>query len=144
MSIKLTWDDLLIQNLPPVEVRTWLAEWTWLVSGDVSPVFMTKFGSWFLRRRDGSIEFLNVLEGTLTTVATSEQEFLAMVNRQDWQEENLLSLMIFHLHEEGKIPGPTECYAFAPHPLLTGKIAQDQVMILGIHVWQSICSQTCR
>jgi hypothetical protein len=144
MAIKLTWDDLLIQHFPPDQVRQWLDQWTWLVTGDVRPIAMSKFGSWFLERRDGCVAKLDVLEGTMTTIAKSVDEFRAQVNDQAWQEEHLLSLLVYQLHEAGKIPGPNECYAFAPHPAFTGRLDREQVMILSIVVWQSICAQTLR
>ena len=61
MSLKLTWDDLLIQNLAEVDARTWLGYWSPWVTGRVAPVFMSKFGDWFLRRPDGGTDELSVI-----------------------------------------------------------------------------------
>jgi hypothetical protein len=64
------------------------------------------------------------------------------MNRQDWQEDHLLSLQVYDLHKRGMVPTEGQCYGFAPHPILAGKIDIDQVMILSIPVWQTICAQT--
>ena len=48
MPLLLTWDDLLIQNLKPAETRAWLANWSGWFEGEVKPIFMSKFGDWFL------------------------------------------------------------------------------------------------
>jgi hypothetical protein len=141
MSIKLTWDDLLIQNISEADAQAWLANWTGIIEGEVYPVFMSKFGDWFLRRRDGSTDELSVIEGTCSKIAQTPEEFDALVNQPEWQEVHLLSLQVFQLHERGVIPGPGQCYAFAPHPILTGQINIDQAMVMDIGVWQSICSQ---
>lgn len=140
MPVKLTWDDLLIQSIPPGEAARCLGMWGDFVHGRVTPIFMSKFGDWFLRRPDGSTVELSVLEGTVETVARTPEEFGNLVNMQDWQELHLLSLQIYDLHERGIIPGSGQCYAFAPHPAFVGKIDLRTAMIMDISVWQSICA----
>jgi len=115
--------------------------WDHLVHGRVAPVFMSKFGDWFLRRPDGGTVMLSVLEGTVVTIAGTPEEFSACVNTQDWQELHLLSLQVHELHQRGLVPGPGQCFGFAPHPVFTGKINVSTAMVMDIPVWQSICSQ---
>jgi hypothetical protein len=67
---------------------------------------------------------------------------LALVNSQEWQEDHLLSLLIYQLHERQTIPTDGQCYGFVPHPLLSGCIDINQVMIMGIGAWQAICAAT--
>ncbi len=85
---------------------------------------------------------LDVLEGTVKTVANTPGEFRLLVNDQTWQEENLLSPLVLRLHEGGMILGKHQCYAVAPHPLLVGKTEPEFIMVMDLSVWQSICSQT--
>ncbi|MBE7463853.1 MAG: DUF1851 domain-containing protein [Planctomycetes bacterium] len=141
MSTKLTWDDLLIQSLSESDARTWLGYWSGMVGGRVAPVFMSKFGDWFLRRPDGGTDELSVIEGTYSQVASTPKEFVSFVNTQSWQEQHLLSYQVAQLHERGIIPQPGQCYAFAPHPALLGRIDVERVMLMDIGVWQSICAQ---
>jgi hypothetical protein len=140
--MKLTWADLLIQNIPLEDVLKWIEPWAPLVSGQFALVFMSKFGNWFLRRRDGTTDELSVIDGTLQRVANNDQEFAACVNRIEWQEEHLLSFHVLKLHERGLIPGPGECYAFAPHPVFTGRIELSHAHVTSIPVWQSIAAQS--
>jgi hypothetical protein len=141
MPSKLTWDDLLIQNISPADGRTWLGYWSSLVGGRVAPVFMSKFGDWFLRRPDGGTDELSVIEGTYAPVASTPEDFNALVNTQAWQEEHLLSFQVAQLHERGIVPGAGQCYAFAPHPAFLGRIDVDRVTLMDIAVWQHICAQ---
>ncbi len=141
MPHNLTWDDLLIQKLSESDVRTWLGYWSGMTSGKVAPVFMSKFGDWFLRRPDGSTDELSVIEGTYSAVASTPEDFTRLVNTLEWQEEHLLSIQVAQLHERGIIPQAGQCYAFAPHPMLTGRIDIEQVMLMDIGAWQSICAQ---
>src|SRR6266576_5184488 len=110
MPLKLTWDDLLIQNITPEEAERWLGDWRFMVAGRVAPVSMSRFGDWLLRRPDGSTDELSVIEGTLTSVARTTEEFTAHISAQEWQEHHLLSYQVYQLHERGIIPGPRQCY----------------------------------
>lgn len=139
--MRLDWSDIIIDDFTQEETESWLSEWDWLLSESVSPIFMTKFGDWFLQTRSGSVLLLDVLEGGISEIAETTQEFRALVNTPEFQEHRLLSLNIFNLHTDGKIPGPKQCYALAPHPALSGKVDTDSAIIMDITVWQSICSQ---
>ena len=141
MPNKLTWDDLVIQKFSASDAQTWLSYWSGTVSGRIAPVFMSKFGDWILRRSDGGTDELSVIEGTYSSVASTPEEFNALVNTQPWPETHLLSLQVAKLHERGLVPPAGHCYGFAPHPALVGKIDVDSVMILEIGVWQNICAQ---
>jgi hypothetical protein len=139
---QLAWSDLIIEPVTPDDAKVWLANWSRWVQGRVSPLFMSKFGDWFLRTMDGGTHELSVIEGTYKKIASSPEEFTKLVNSQDWQEEHLLSYHVLQLHERGLVPTPKQCYGFAPHPALLGNIQLDQVMIFEIGAWQYICAQT--
>ena len=94
---------------------------------------------------------LDVLTGTIERMADSYEAFLAEVNQQWWQETYLLSELVFKLHEAGKVAGPGQCYALAPHPMLGSPNPMlDQpvdprfIMVMDIGVWQSLCAQAVR
>jgi|SRR6185369_10371755 len=142
MPLQLTWDDLLIQNIGEPDTRTWLGYWSDRVNGNIAPVFMSKFGDWFLRRPNGSTDKLSVIEGTDSTIATTPEELSALVNTPPWQEEDLLSLQVRQLHDRGMIPNQGQCYAFAPHPVWSGRIDVEHVLAMDIGVWQHICAET--
>ncbi len=144
----LTWTDLLIEDISPEDFRLWIGKWGWLIDGRLAPAFMNKFGSWFLRRPEGHVEMLDVFTGTVERVADSYEDFIAQVNERWWQEFYLLSELVHRLHLAGKVPGPRQCYALAPHPALGGPnpmrnqaVDAQFVMVMDIGVWQSLCSQ---
>jgi hypothetical protein len=142
MDIQLTWDDLIIQNLTPESSERWLSNWSSFVEGQVGPMYMSKFGDWFLRHPDGSTSELSVLEGTFSRIADTADGFDVLANTKEWQEEHLLSLLVSRLHERGMIPAEGQCYGFAPHPIISGKIDIETVMVMPIGAWQSICAET--
>jgi hypothetical protein len=144
----LKWPDLIIEEIDPDQFRDWISPWQGLIAGRIAPIFMNKFGSWFLRRPEGHVEMLDVLTGALTSVADNNDIFLQNVNEQWWQEAYLFSELVYQLHEAGKAPGPGQCYALCPHPALGGPnpgksdaVDQRFVMIMNIGIWQSLCAQ---
>ena len=145
---KLTWDDLLIQSADPTELAECLEPWSFLVQGEVAPIFLNRFGSWFLRRRDGTIAMLDVLDGSVEQVATNFDEFSALVNTSEWQEQFLLSFAVFHLHEAGIVATGSQCYAIphpgigGPNPTLGAPPNPKFTMLADLKVWQSICRQS--
>jgi hypothetical protein len=82
MSFKLTWDDLLIQKISESDVSTWLGYWPGRFTVRVAPVFMSKFGDWFLRLPDGGTDEFSVIEGTYSSVASKPEESSSLVNTQ--------------------------------------------------------------
>lgn len=139
---KLTWEDLIIQDIAESEAIEWLEPWKPQLDGPCYPVFMSRFGDWFLRRQDGSTIELSVIEGTLERIAESPEQFAAMVNDPTWQEEHLLSFLVHDLYERGMMPFDKQCYGFAPHPTLSGRIDISDVTIFDISTWQSLCADT--
>jgi hypothetical protein len=149
LGLKLTWSDLIIDGLPSDELAALLAPWSFVLQDRVAPIFLNKFGSWFLQRPSGCVDVLDVLTASIETVAPSHDAFVARVNERNWQEEYLLSRLVYDLHHAGKIPGPKECYALAPHPALGGPNPQlgelvqlDHITVMSLRLWQSLCRQS--
>jgi hypothetical protein len=148
--VRLTWADLLIEDISPADFERWLLPWSAVLGGGrVAPAFMSKFGTWFLRRPEGHVEMLDVFTGAVVRVADTYDGFVAEVNDRSWQEVHLLSELVFRLHQEDKVAGPGQCYALAPHPALGGPnpLAGDPVdtrfvLVIDTGVWQHLCVQS--
>lgn len=146
--MRLTWDDLIIEAITPEQFRRWIAPWTGVVTGRIAPAFLSKFGTWFLRRPEGQVEMLDVFTGAIEKIADSYEAFVAQANRREWQEVYLLSELVLQLHEAGNRPGPGQCFALAPHPALGGPnplngdvVDPHFVTVMDVVVWQSLCAQ---
>ena len=86
--------------------------------------------------------------GQLERIAETYDDFIREVNEQWWQEMFLLSKLVFHLHEAGKVPEPGQCYAIVPHPALGGPNPANGdavdlrfVTVMDMGTWQFICAQ---
>ncbi len=146
--MQLSWADLLTDNIPPDDFARWLQPWSDRVGGNAALAFMTKFGTWFLRRPEGHVEMLDVFTGELERIADTYELFMADVNDRVWQEIYLLSQLVYQLHQAGQVAGPGQCYALAPHPALGGPnpLAGDLVdtrfiQVMDANLWQRLCVQ---
>jgi hypothetical protein len=146
---RLTWDDLLIQDITPEQFRDWISPWSGVITGRLAPAYLNKFGSWFLRRPERHVEMLDVFSGQVERVADNYDNFIQNTNDQRWQEIYLLSEWVYQLHQVGKVPGPGQCYSLAPHPIFGGPnpttgaaVNPEYVLVTDVLVWQSICAQS--
>jgi hypothetical protein len=143
-DIKLTWDDLIVDNVTPDEAAAWLGDWDWLGIGRMAPIFLSRFGNWFFHRPDGSIHMLEVSEAVIEQVAPDFGQFQAAVNTQAWQEQYLYSALVLRYRRQGVIASGRQAIGLAPHPALVPSISSCKPMVLDMVVWQSICAQTLR
>jgi hypothetical protein len=148
-TLKLTWEDLLIESVDPERARDWFELWE--ISGRIRLVFLNKFGWIFFERAEGPVDMLDTFEGTFERIAESIDEFRGEVNRGRWQEVYLLSLHVYRLHQAGIVPDEGECYALTPHPLRgglaitgDGPLALDRVRVMDVGEWQSLCAEAWR
>jgi len=146
--LKRDWPDLLIQDCSQEEMRSWLEPWQWCLNGRVTPLFLSRFGCWFLQRPEGMVEMLDVFFGQVEEVAPSYETFLQSVDTPSWQEVYLLSDFVFRLHVAGKVAAGIDCYAIAPHPAVGGPdpwsaapLDTESVMIMDAPIWQGVCAQ---
>jgi len=146
--VKLTWKDLIVEDVSPKEFADWMRPWSGVVSGRVALAFLNRFGVWFLRRPEGPVDMLDVLTGTVERVADNHEAFIAEVNGVGWQETYLASKVVLALHQVGKVPGPKQCYAVTPpvalggpNPMAGERVPVENVMVMDIPIWQSLCAQ---
>jgi len=143
MHITLGWDDLLFEDAT-LDYEALLDDWRWILNGRFRVVAGTKFGDWFMERPDGQVQFLDAIDGTIREVATSTVEFRSMINTQEKQEEWLLSPLVLTLHENGVVPASGQCYGFKLPPVLGGKVESDNVEVIDLRLWVSLCGQIHR
>jgi hypothetical protein len=143
-DIKLTWDDLIVDHVTPEEAVAWLAPYQWLGLGRIAPIFLSRFGNWFLHRPDGSVHMLEITEASVEQVAPDFDAFRAAVNTQAWQEQYLYSALVLRYRREGIVALGRQVIGFAPHPAFVDSIDECKPMVLDMIVWQSICGHTMR
>jgi len=118
-----------------------LGSWEWLLEDDmeVAPWLVSRFGDLFFVDELGIVNWLNISDGELTEVASSEAEFVELLdvegNAADW----FLMGLVDEMSEAGKTLGPGQCYGFRTLPVLGGELETDNVDVLSIADYWADC-----
>jgi len=138
--IKLTWDDLITRQSPTDATRLY-KDWEWLISGRFRPVAWSKFGDTFIERETGEVQLLDVVQGVISQIASSIDEFYDLLNIQENQEDWLLSYLVWELHTGGLVPAAGQCYALKIHPTLGGKLEVQNIITMDMPAWIAVSGQ---
>ena len=136
---QLTWPDIFVDALS-IDARGLLSLWPKHMTGDFSPIGFSAFGDCFVQREWGEIQRLDVLVGGAHSVAGDMAEFQKLMDSADWREDNLLTDMVVWLRNRGLVRGPGQFFAFAPHPVVAGKLDWDTVTLMDALEWHSVCA----
>src|SRR5690554_5985595 len=108
---RLGWSDFVLEPDAAAPVDRWLAPWAALCQGSFRVRFLNRFGCFFLERRNGLCEMLDVFYGQLEPLAASPAEFETLKADPAWREVYLLAGYVRRLHAAGRIAEGEECYA---------------------------------
>jgi hypothetical protein len=146
--VKLSWEDLLIENVDDDSVTRCLAEWSGRVDARGALAFLNRFGSWFFHRPEGHVEMLDAFTGNVERVAHTRAELVAKVNDPAWHRQYLLSALVYRLHCAHRVAAGTQCYLIAPHPAHGGPNPQkgedvdlQRVMVVDLFACQNLSAQ---
>jgi hypothetical protein len=110
----------------------------------LSPIFLSRFGNWFFRSQDDSIELFDVVDVRIERIANDFTQFQRLVNNREWQEQYLYSALLLKYRREGIVTRGRDAVGFAPHPALVESLDECQVMVMSMNVLQSVYGQTMR
>ena len=114
-----------------------LSHWAWRVPQHLQPLFLSKFGDWFLRDTEDRIQMLDLVAGELKQVADSRAEFEALLELEDYQREWLMSHLVEQLRQSGMAPARGQCYAFRTPLMLGGQLSPSNVVVWELAAYQS-------
>jgi len=130
------WSRLLIRTDRP-GTREMLGCWEWLVGRDMHPLVMTKFGDWFLADPQEHVHWLSLLEGTCTQVANSVAMFQQLMVQQEQLNRWFLLPWCYRLHDEGHVPGESQCFGFKLPPKLGAPVDLTNVEVANLLAYQA-------
>ena len=121
--------------------KTLLGSWEWLLEDDmeVAPWLVSRFGDLFFVDERGIVNWLNISDGEVTEVATSEAEFVELLNVEDNVADWFLLPLVDEMSEAGKTLGLGQCYGFKSLPVLGGEFEFNNVTILSITDYWAFC-----
>ena len=115
--------------------------WSWLLPNYMTPLQITSFGDWVLGHPDGSIWFLDSLEGNIIRLASSSIEFNELKKREDFRDKYYTEGKVVALFNSGKVLSSDETYAYKLHPILGGTFDLNNIKIMDAAINMTILGQ---
>ncbi|MFD1987904.1 T6SS immunity protein Tdi1 domain-containing protein [Mesorhizobium newzealandense] len=147
-SINADWpSDLKFLFIEPSgkDVAEALDGWKWIGLDGREPTAVSAFGDIFFRASDGSIHLLDTIKGRLRPVSTNWDEFSALVQDADGQDDLLLAGLVRAARKNGLILKAGQCYDFQTPPVLGGKMSVEQMQttffVVKVHIAGQIHGQ---
>lgn len=152
----MTLDDLTV-NFAHLDRQALMSEWRWLIDSSQSriarwlrpsskqPVLLTAGGNAFLQdSHDGSIHFLDTVDGKLEKASSSSEEFRSQLQEQAFVRRYFSVEMIEALRDDGALLPPEKIYSFKVLPVLGGPLETANVEPTDIEVHFSVSGQIHR
>lgn len=135
--------DHYTAQFEPSAVAELYADWNWLINAHYlsKPWLMSRFGDLFFEAPDGSIQFLDTLEGTITPFAENKKAAEQKISDPEIQKRYLTSETVALLEERGMKLKEGELYIYVPHPSVVGKVDVNSIQVMSMNVVISIYGQ---
>ncbi len=109
--------DLLVA-LADIDFGRLLEHWRWLIPESSRPLFATALGDLFVIDPGGQVSWLDMGDGQLQPVATSEADFERAASDPDNASFWFGTTLVDQLLAAGKALGPGECYSYLQLPMM--------------------------
>lgn len=115
--------------------------WDWIIPQNMEPLQITCFGDWVLGHPDGSIWFLDSLEGSLEKLADNSAQFNLLKQDPKFRDRYYLEGKVIALYKEGKVIKVEESYAYTIHPILGGSFDSDNIKVMDATINMTMLGQ---
>ena len=140
----MTLNDLTV-NFSHLERSALLSDWRWLIGERKLPVLLTASGDAFVQDADdGSVNILDVGEGSLRHVAGSWDEFRALLGSKEFVVDHFAVQMVGDLRASGCLLTQGQIYSLKQPLVLGGEYTLSNIEPTDIEVHFSIAGQLHR
>ena len=134
-------NDLTV-SFSHLNTETLFEDWEWLIGRNKHPVLITKAGDAFLQDNDtGEVHFLDITEGLLFQVASTGDEFTALLSDENFVMEHFSVNLIAPLLKEGDNIQAGMLYGWEKPCVLGGEFSSDNLEPTDIEVHFSMQGQ---
>ena len=135
-------DDYLVDH-SGFDWKNLIGSWEWLLEDEmeVAPWLVSRFGDLFFVDELGVVNWLNISDGELIEVASSEEEFIALLEVEDNAADWFQMVFVDELSESDRKLGPGQCYAFKTLPVLGGEYDAANIHIVSVSGYWQYCGQ---
>ena len=139
----ITMNDLTISP-DGVDMDTLLNDWAWAMPEPLRPVLLTAMGDAFAQDESGAVYFVDMVEGTITSVADDGASFQSLLSNTQFVTDHLFPSRIVQLRNAGKTLKPKHVYSHRQLLVLGGDDGADNVEVTDVSVHISIHGQVHR
>jgi hypothetical protein len=109
----------LLADVDMQDVVNSIAEWSWLLDGNWSPIVVSAAGDVFLADSTGAVARLDTGVGTLEWLAETREAFEAALSDQSTVADWFLEPVVNELRSQGKQLKRGQCYGFTILPIFS-------------------------
>ena len=139
----ITINDLTISPAG-VDMDTLLSEWSWAMPEPLRPVLLTAMGDAFAQGASGAVYFIDMVEGTITSVADDGASFQSLLGDTQFVTDHLFPSRIVQLQNAGKSLKPRHVYSHKQLLVLGGDDDTSNIEVTDVSVHISIHGQVHR
>ncbi len=137
----MTINDLTV-NISHLDRAALLSEWQWLIGTTKFPVLATLAGDAFVQdATDGSVHFLDVVEGTCTEIASDGASFQQLLGDKEFVMRHLSVQLVAPLIRAGSLPAAGQILSWRQPPVLGGSYSAENLEPTDISVHFSMLGQ---
>lgn len=118
--------------------------WSWLLGRDAKILAVTVFGDMFLVDATGRVSWLDTLEGKVTLVASTRDEWRLLAAKPEIVDEWFWPGFAESLGRSGVHLEASQCYGWTIHPLIGGALELSNLAPIDIVAYHSIVSSLHR
>lgn len=139
----ITMNDLTISP-DGIDMNTLLSDWEWAMPEPLRPVLITAMGDAFAQGESGAVYFIDIVEGTITSVADDGPSFQSLLSNTQFVTDHMFPSRIVQLRDAGKTLKPNNVYSHKQPLVLGGSDDADNVEVADVAVHVSIHGQIHR
>jgi len=131
----ITMNDLTISP-DGVDMTALLSDWEWAMPEPLRPVLLTAMGDAFAQGESGAVYFIDMVEGSVTSVADDGPSFQSLLSDSQFVTNHMFPSRIVELRNVGKTLKPNHVYSHKQPLVLGGNDDADNVEVsdVGVHV----------
>jgi len=136
-------DDYLI-NQEGLDWPSLLEDWKWLLPESYTIWLVNRLGDIVVVNEDGSVNFMEIADGSFEKIAESRDDFIKQVDRTEYANGCFAIPLVDQLVESGLRLSEKTVYSFKVPPALGGRRLPENFQVTDISVHYSVFGQLLR
>ena len=137
---KIEWSDLELKVSEQALIRAYMP-WADVTGLRVKPLFVSVFGDLFYVSTNQEVQHLDLVQLQSWSLGITESQFGDFINNAEIIRTSLRAEFVVTIKSAGVVREPQQVYALVPHPVVSGELSPERVMVMDLFPWSNICRQ---